>query len=328
MIRPDAELRVAIEAVRAAAKVCVSVQGALVSADTLSKKDKSPVTVADFASQALVCRAIARGSSVKSVVGEESALELRGDDASALRAKVAEHVRGVAGGELSEEDVLSLIDLGGAEPSRTSGTYWTLDPIDGTKGFLRGGQYAIALALIEDGVVTLAALGCPNLPSPSGAGGTLMIAARGRGARQMALEGDDFEGASIRVASTTNPADGRVVESVESGHSDQDRSGQIVRALGLEEAPLRMDSQAKYAAIARGDASIYLRLPTRADYQEKIWDHAAGLLVVTEAGGTVTDIDGKPLDFGRGRTLAGNRGVVATAGTIHAAVLAAVAENV
>ncbi|MBC7174591.1 MAG: 3'(2'),5'-bisphosphate nucleotidase, partial [Polyangiaceae bacterium] len=223
MIRPESELRVAIEAVRAAAKVCISVQGALVSADTLSKKDKSPVTVADFASQALVCQVIARASAVKSVVGEESAGELRGEDAKELRGKVVEHVRAIAGGELSEEDVLGLIDLGGAEPSRTSGTYWTLDPIDGTKGFLRGEQYAIALALIENGVVTLAALGCPNLPGPSGASGTLMIAARGQGAREMALDSADVEGSPVRVAAITDPSQGRVVESVESGHSDQDR---------------------------------------------------------------------------------------------------------
>ncbi len=324
MIRKEAELRVAIEAVRAAAKVCVSVQGALVSADTLSKKDKSPVTVADFASQALVCRVIAAGSAVKSVVGEESAGELRDPTAAELRAKVVEHVRRVGGSDLSEEDVLALIDLGGVEPSETSGTYWTLDPIDGTKGFLRGEQYAIALALVEDGVVTLAALGCPNLPGPDGTPGVLMVAARGEGARQMALSGDDVVGTQIRVAPVSEPSRGRVVESVESGHSDQDRSAGIVAALGLTEAPLRMDSQAKYASVARGDASIYLRLPTRADYQEKIWDHAAGFLVVTEAGGTVTDVDGKPLDFGRGRTLAANRGVVATGGTIHPSVLAAV----
>jgi 3'(2'), 5'-bisphosphate nucleotidase len=41
---------------------------------------------------------------------------------------------------------------------------WTLDPIDGTKGFLLGGQYAVCLALIEDSDVKLGVMGCPNLP--------------------------------------------------------------------------------------------------------------------------------------------------------------------
>ena len=85
-----------------------------------------------------------------------------------------------------------------------------------------------------------------------------------------------------------------------------------------------MDSQAKYAAVARGDASIYLRLPTRKDYQEKIWDHAAGVAVITQAGGRVTDITGSPLDFTRGYTLAVNRGIIATNGAIHDAVVDAV----
>jgi 3'(2'), 5'-bisphosphate nucleotidase len=329
MIDPEAELRVAVAAVRAAAKVCRRVQGALVGADTLAKKDKSPVTVADFASQALVCAALARGSSVKAVVGEESAAELRTEAARELRAKVVEHVRGASGEALDEEDVLGFIDLGGVDPSRTDGRYWTLDPIDGTKGFLRGEQYAVALALIEHGVVTLAVLASPNLPGPGGAPGTLMTAVRGRGVRAMGLDDatstHEAVGAPVHVAKIGDASKARVVESVESGHSDQGRSAEIVRRLGISEAPLRMDSQAKYAAVARGDASIYLRLPTRADYREKIWDHAAGYLVVTEAGGRVTDVDGEPLDFGRGRTLDANRGVIATCGPIHEAVLAAVA---
>ena len=80
----------------------------------------------------------------------------------------------------------------------------------------------------------------------------------------------------------------------------------------------------QYAVVARGDASIYLRLPTRPDYREKVWDHAAGCIIVHEAGGRVTDVRGRPLDFSRGRTLAGNLGVVATNGVLHADVLSAV----
>jgi 3'(2'), 5'-bisphosphate nucleotidase len=77
--------------------------------------------------------------------------------------------------------------------------------------------------------------------------------------------------------------------------------------------------------VARGEAHVYLRLPTKADYREKIWDHAGGVLVVTEAGGTVTDVHGKPLEFTHGRELTANRGVIATTGNIHAEVVAAYA---
>jgi 3'-phosphoadenosine 5'-phosphosulfate (PAPS) 3'-phosphatase len=91
--------------------------------------------------------------------------------------------------------------------------------------------------------------------------------------------------------------------------------------LGIVAAPLRMDSQAKYAVVARGQADLYLRLPTRADYREKIWDHAAGALIVSEAGGIVTDVTGRPLEFNHGHELAVNQGVIVTNGRLHQRVI-------
>jgi 3'(2'), 5'-bisphosphate nucleotidase len=127
------------------------------------------------------------------------------------------------------------------------------------------------------------------------------------------------------VAHPASPAEARFCESVESAHSDQDHSAKIAALLGITQEPYRIDSQCKYAAVAEGDASIYLRLPTRKDYREKIWDHAAGKLVVEEAGGRVSDVDGAALDFRRGRTLAANRGVVATSGgALHDLVIEAI----
>ena len=101
----------------------------------------------------------------------------------------------------------------------------------------------------------------------------------------------------------------------------------ISSSLGIQREPVRLDSQAKYAVVARGEGDLYLRLPTRADYREKIWDHAGGVLVVEEAGGRVSDIDGKPLDFTQGRELSANRGVVVTNGKLHDDVLKAIRES-
>ena len=85
-----------------------------------------------------------------------------------------------------------------------------------------------------------------------------------------------------------------------------------------------MDSQAKYAVLAAGGGELLLRLISEKapDYKEKIWDQAAGLIVVEQAGGVVTDLDGKPLDFSQGRSLAQNRGVVVSNGLLHETVLA------
>ena len=313
----EAELRVGIQAVRAAARVCRSVQQRLATAEALEKKDKSPVTVADFASQAIVCEQLMRALPDDPVVGEEGSEELRQSEQAALLEAVVREVGGEAAGD--SRQILDWIDRGGADAR--GDRYWTLDPIDGTKGFLRGEQYAVALGLLEKGQVVVGILGCPNLDDGDGGPGALFAAVRGEGARALSLWGDDEGGRPVSVSTITSPAEARFCESVESGHSDQDQSARIASGLGITQEPFRIDSQCKYAAIARGEASIYLRMPTRKDYQEKIWDHAAGKLVVEEAGGRVTDVDGKPLDFTHGRTLDANRGVVATCGPIHEEVI-------
>jgi 3'(2'), 5'-bisphosphate nucleotidase len=325
----EAELEAAVTAVRDAASVCRSVQRNLVDAATLEKKDRSPVTVADFASQALVCSSLAKVSKIGAVVGEENADELRAAEAEETRQRVVEQVRGVRGPDVSPGQALDWIDLGGVDPDASTQAYWVLDPIDGTKGFLRGEQYAIALGLVEQGRVVLGVLGCPNLAGPDGQPGCLLTAIRGGGAEARPLDATGRSGAvPIRVSDVRSTEQARFCESVESGHSDQDQSAAIAKALRIREEPVRVDSQAKYAIVARGEAQIYLRLPTSRTYREKIWDHAAGMIVVEEAGGRVTDARGHDLDFSRGRLLANNSGIVATNGPIHDAVLETVARFV
>ena len=261
---------------------------------------------------------------------------------------------------------------------------WTLDPIDGTKGFLRGGQYAVCLALLIDARVELGVIGCPNLPlipssSPSsyqststststnddasanpGGKGVLFVAVRGQGAHQLPL---------LVPARPASPSASRIrlnmprlalhelsfLESFEKAHAALDTNARVAARLGVRAAePVRMDSQAKYAALVRGDGGggVYLRLPVAgggrggeaSGYQEKIWvrvqkkkkdyfplivffflvqDHASGSLLVEEAGGIITDYRGRPLDFGLGRTLGTNYGVVAARKEVHAQVIEA-----
>ena len=322
----EQERAAAIEAVEKAGRLCQVVQAALVDESSLAKKDKSPVTVADFGAQAVVSHTLVSAFPDVPLVGEEDADELRQAENAALRAQVVEHVQRAEPG-LGESEILELIDRG-THSGGAEGPHWTLDPIDGTKGFLRLDQYAVALALIENGEVVLGVLGCPNLPidsgAPDGERGCLFVAVKGEGAFVRPLAGGDET--RIGVTGVTNTADASFCESVESGHSSQDDSAKVAEKLGITAPPFRIDSQCKYAAVARGDASIYLRLPTRKDYEEKIWDHAAGSIVVTEAGGRVTDVTGADLDFSIGRTLAKNEGVVVTNGHVHDLVVAAVRE--
>jgi 3'(2'), 5'-bisphosphate nucleotidase len=303
---------------------------------TFTKANGSPVTVADFVVQAFVASRLARHVPGDPVVAEE--------DASALRAAAARHVREqvvrlvgqmLPGTTVETEQVLAWIDRGlGVCGQR----FWTLDPIDGTKGLLRGGQFVIALALVVNGTVEIGIIGCPRL-SPTTApastsdvpehptvaalekdtDGGVAIAVRGRGAWWMPLNGGHLT--RLSVSSESNPAQMRALHSCESSHSDLGELHRILRALGSHPSPILMDGQTKQVLLAAGAAELLMRIPKDPNYREAIWDQAAGALLVEEAGGRVTDLDGRPLDFTTGRHLLRNTGLIASNGVLHDAVL-------
>jgi 3'(2'), 5'-bisphosphate nucleotidase len=317
------EFRTGLAAVQAAARLTEAVRQEMVTgsgAGKLDKQDRSPVTIADFGAQALVCRAVGDAFPDDIIVAEETSDALRETANAALLARLAGFVQQQADGA-TEAETLAWIDRGGGSPANR---FWVLDPIDGTKGFLRDDQYAIALALIEDGTVQWGFLACPVL-THEGQTGVIFAAQHKEGTAAFMLDGTPQR--PVTVSSVMNPADATLVESVETVHTNVGLSGALKQALGITAPTLPMDSQAKYAAVARGEADIYLRSPNvkTPTYREQIWDHAAGWLVVTEAGGKVTDILGNPLDWTQGRRLESNVGIVATNGLLHPTVIAAIA---
>ncbi len=321
MFRSERDTAIAV--VAEACELGRTVQGAIAATDDrVMKDDRSPVTVADLAIQAVVSRRLAERFPQDALLAEESAEML--DRSPEVAERVLNLVRRVLPDSTSQSVRLAL-DRGDHEGG-ADGRYWVLDPIDGTKGFLRGGQYAVALALVAGGEVVVGALGCPNLPGPPGADiiGCMFAAVRGHGATwRPAAAGAD---ASIRVDDLVDPAHARFCESFEAEHAAHSEQAEIARRLGISTTSVRMDSQCKYGVVARGEASIYLRLPRKKDYREKVWDHAAGTIVVEEAGGRVTDLLGRPLDFSRGRLLGNHRGIVASNGRLHDRVLEACRE--
>ncbi|MCU0275262.1 MAG: 3'(2'),5'-bisphosphate nucleotidase [Acidobacteria bacterium] len=314
------EKEIGLRSVSAAMAMSAAIQKELTSKDMLTKSDRSPVTIADFASQALICKALGSHFPGIPIVGEEDSQAIRRPENHEVFAKVVHYLRQYDPA-MEEKLICDLIDMGGDEPN---GTFWTLDPIDGTKGFLRGEQFAIALALVQEGQVLLGILGCPNLERS--AGGTLFWAGRGKGSWRVPANGGVSE--AVHASAKTNTTQMRFVESYESSHSDKDTQLAISQRLLISSPPEQMDSQVKYGIVASGAADIYLRIPNPAsrDYREKIWDHAAGSLIVEEAGGRVSDIDGKQLDFSAGKTLAKNRGILASNGAVHERVLQIIAE--
>ncbi len=317
------EKQIALQAVTEAAELCTAVRAEMVGAVALEKGDRSPVTVADFGSQALICRRLNEAFPQDIIVGEEDSRELQKPENALKLTQVTDYMRQLYP-EATPQQVCVWIDRGnGAVTER----FWTVDPIDGTKGFLRNDQYAIALALIENGQVQVGALACPALPlepaDPNSTVGVLFVAVRDEGAAMAPIGGGQF--LPVQVVPESNEANLRFVESVEAAHGNQPLQRAIAQAVGISHPSLRMDSQAKYGAIARGDAALYLRLPSERtpDYREKIWDHAAGALIVEEAKGRVTDMYGRHLDFASHYKMRENQGVVVSSGTVHNAVLEA-----
>lgn len=287
-----------------------------------AKADESPVTLVDFAVQAVVARRLGVRFPDDPLVGEEDAAALRDPAAGALLSRVADAVHMVDPG-LGVDALLDGIDRGRGEPG---GRFWTLDPIDGTKGLLRGGQYVVALALVVAGHVQVGAIGCPRLSLTAGGGdeGGVAVAARGRGSWWMPLGSDVIT--PLRVSNVSDPSRARIAHSVEESHSDTSRLNDLRTALGVQAPPVLMDSQAKHVMVAAGEADLLLRFP-RAGYREAIWDQAAGTLLIQEAGGRVTDLAGRPFDFSTGRRMTANDGVLASNGRVHEAVLEALAQG-
>jgi 3'-phosphoadenosine 5'-phosphosulfate (PAPS) 3'-phosphatase len=373
----QSELNAAIAAVQQASFMSRSMQRYLLKGQgSVSKGDKSPVTIADFAVQAMVLYSLNRAFPNDLFIAEEDSDLLREDEK--IRAGVLSALRAATDIDWTEELLYSTIDKGTFEG--VAERVWVLDPVDGTKGFMRGEHYCIALALMINGKPTVSAMGCPNLilknvlepeyvskkdaandaslgsKNPRaipyveegmkysvGSGssssssnsdywvhspdsGSLFFAVLGRGAFARSLSmplGAAFE---VQVSGCPDAADGVMCEAAEAAHGDRGTTIRVSDTLKIKKDFIRLDGQCKYCVVGSGAAEGNVRLPPKG-YQEKIWDHAAGVVFMNEAGGEVSDLTGKPLDFTKGRYLdASVAGVLSSNGALHTTFLNAVKE--
>lgn len=190
--------------------------------------------------------------------------------------------------------------------------FWVVDPIDGTRGFARkNGEFSIMIALVEDGEPVLGAV---HEPVPD----RLTWAVRGEGC--FVLRGGEG-GEPERCAVTATEGAPRALAMSRSQGDDGER--ELLLGLGAERAVRTYSAGIKLGQVARGEVDLYL-----GDYLTlHDWDVAAGHVLVTEAGGRVTSIDGDPIRYdGSGKSLRG-RGIVASNGGVHDAALQAIADG-
>ena len=303
----DTKFNQVIESVRRSALLSLTVQ----NASGREKDDKSPVTVADYAVQATVTSCLRELDPNTPLVAEEEAQHLSQDE------ELCQEVLSVAQRELPNLTKTELQSLIGYSSHKTTQKFWTLDPIDGTKGFLRGANYAIALGLVEDNIVISGVLACPKL-KVQGHEGVLLAAQRDGGCWIQDLDGKT-EWAKVQVSSVDKPKNARILHSYEATHTNLPEITALREHLGIEVDGIGLDSQAKYALLAAGEGELIFRLPhpKKPNYKEKIWDHAAGLMCLHEAGGKITDMNGTDLDLSQGYSFLKNTGILASNGKLH-----------
>lgn len=332
------ELSLALRTVHRASIITKQVLRSLnnrISAET--KADASPVTIADFAAQALIISAIHSIYPDDKFVGEEDAQKLRQDRDLAKR--VWEIVQGAASLDVeghndrlacpeSLEAMIEIIDLGVSE-STQRGRVWVLDPVDGTATFMTGQQYAVCLCLLVDGVQHVGVIGCPNLSfeKPEKKICEDDVDVDGYGVVLSAVKGQGTSVQEMHIRSLGNPRkikrqDQRrnlttldfVEATIGKTSLSQSEHKKVAESLGAKwPSTVIWSQQMKYISLALGATDVMVRIPKTRERFTYVWDHAGGNLLFEEVGGVIRDIHGAVIDFGQGRKLLGekNFGMVA-----------------
>jgi 3'(2'), 5'-bisphosphate nucleotidase len=211
--------------------------------DVQQKTDNTPVTEADLASERIILAMLSEAFPDIPIASEE------------------------------------LVEAEGLPP--WAARFWAVDPLDGTKEFVaRNGEFAVCIALIEDGVPALGVLHGPALG--------ITYAANGPGTATRQRNG----GAPEPIRARTPTSDGLVVIHSRS-HENSRRLAEFLPSYPVRER-MKCGSALKFGVIASGEADFYPRFGTTME-----WDTAAGQAILEAAGGRVETLAGAPLTYGK-----------------------------
>ncbi|KAK3001944.1 hypothetical protein RJ639_021286 [Escallonia herrerae] len=328
----------------------------------LEKNDQTPVTVADFGVQALVSLELGKLFPSIPLVAEEDSAFLRSNNLANSVLNVVSDKARFRDIPLTQDHVLEAIDRGGkdafvfgCEPA----TYWILDPIDGTRGFLKGSEalYVVGLALVVAGEIVLGVMGCPNWVEEGSSqsttefleydntSGTIMVAHVGCGTwrkrlldilNSSASRPNDWTRCLVNACHLVHEArfcisDSQTWESLPlSCLFDSTTSVETAGNNQVFLLPICCGSLCKYLMVASGRASIFI-LRARAERVIKVWDHAVGVICVHEAGGEVTDWEGSQLDIAvdqsERRVIFPSGGILVTNSSLHTQIIGIISSS-
>ncbi|XP_059659924.1 putative PAP-specific phosphatase, mitochondrial isoform X2 [Cornus florida] len=354
------ELRASVDAVERACRLCVDVHKSLFSTDgrVVEKTDLTPVTVADFGVQALISLELGKLFPSIPLVAEEDSAFVRSNNLENSVLNVVTDKTSFRDKQLTQADVLEAIDRGGKDAftfGPKPATYWVLDPIDGTKGFVKGGEalYVVGLALVVEGEIVVGVMGCPNWQEVYSnkstievpeyekiltGSGIIMFAHVGCGTWTKRLS-DALSGmAKMSDSWTRCSVDGLcLVPEARICISDNQTwetwplsavfsattNAETIENNQILLLPICCGSLTKYLMVAIGRASVYIH-PARLQNVIQSWDHAVGIICVHEAGGKVTDWRGSKLDLAADQTerrvIYPSGGILVTNGSLHSKI--------
>lgn len=293
----------------------------------LAKKDGSQVTPADIALQIVVVRHLRERLGLVRIIAEETLASLSGDSTAWHHVEVAmEEFAAWWGWPLANREELERLLLLGSEFH--AGPYWSIDPIDGTSGWVDGRACCTCIAHVQDGQADLGGIVMAPAPPdwinavPAVREGIALVAGRGRGCWALRFDesGALLDGTRVARGSSHRPP---VWLCSVRGGPRTDRAQRILHRAGCAGATLPIDSQCKYGLVALGVGDVAMRAARPGTAPEQAWDHAAGMLLAAEAGAAATDMQGATVAFDEAGLLSLNMGTLACGADIHPAILGA-----
>jgi len=304
MVAYDKELSLAVDLVKQASKITEWFRSK--NSSSFIKKDDSPVTLADFASQIFIISSIKKYFPEDQIIAEEESSVFIDSDAENIIKKCYTSLK-----ITFEKNLKETLNYRGSSSKRQ----WTVDPIDGTKGFQKGLAYAIGMGFMVQAEPTICAIGVPNYKNT-----TLSIfsAEKNHGAK---VSFGDQNFTKIRVSNKKEIKKFRICHSL---RYNKPWVLDFARSLGITNF-VPLDSMAKLCMVADGSSELYIKPMNM--LRSFTWDFLPGELLVKEAGGMITDIKGNPIQYVDDKCKITAPGLIASNGIRHEELLSALKSN-